>query len=369
MAKIVIGMSGGVDSSVSAYLLKSQGHEVIGIFMRNWDAMANNDILGNPDLKVATCPQEQDYQDALAVATQLNIKLLRVDFVEQYYKLVFENLIEEYENGRTPNPDILCNKHIKFGALLEYVKTHIPDFDYLAMGHYASVQNGKLYKPVDSFKDQTYFLSQLSAEQLTKVLFPLANLTKAEVRIIAQKNHLINADKKESMGICFIGKRNFTEFLKNYIPAQPGKIVDLKTMQIIGDHQGAMYYTIGQRHGLKLGGMSNPYYVAGHNLKKRLIYVANDKNSSYLQSDQALIKNVNWIIKNYEPKNLMIKFRYRSEAVQATMQWEGKNIIVRYAAHLAVTPGQQCVFYDQNLCLGGGVIDQIYFKNKLKKYV
>ncbi len=370
MAKVILGLSGGVDSSVSAYLLKTQGHEVIGVFMRNWDTIVNNDILGNPNLNINICPQEQDYQDALQVANSLGIKLLRVDFVDQYYQLVFQNLIDEYKAGRTPNPDILCNKFIKFGAFIDYIEKNIPDYDFIAMGHYAKVSGGKLYKPVDKHKDQTYFLAQLSYKQLSKVIFPLANLTKQEVRKIALEQNLLTAQKKDSMGICFIGKRNFTEFLKNYIPAEPGNIVDLETKQIIGSHQGLMYYTIGQRHGLNLGGMKKPYYVAGHDIKQKIIYVSNDQKSIYLQSNEAIISDINWIVKDYEPKNLRVKFRYKSDSIKATMKWEGNNIKIIYPdGFSAVTPGQQCVFYDNNLCLGGGIIKSIYFNGKQKTYV
>lgn len=369
MAKIVIAMSGGVDSSVSAYLLKSQGHEVIGIFMRNWDSMANNDILGNPHLNSLMCPEEKDYQDALMVANQLGIKLLRVDFIDQYYKLVFENLIKEYSLGRTPNPDILCNKYIKFGMLLQYIEKNVPDYDYVATGHYAKTNHGLLYKPLDNTKDQTYFLAQLNQSQLSKVIFPLANLTKKAVRAIAQSQNLYTADKKDSMGICFIGKRKFQDFLKNYIPAQPGKIVDIKTQQVVGTHEGAMYYTIGQRRGLKIDGQSTPYYLAGRDLAAKIIYVANDLNSEYLISNQAIITDVNWIKPGYQAQNLTVRFRYKSVEVPAQMRWENNNIIITYNNYSGVTPGQQCVFYDGELCLGGGVIDKIFLDGKPKQFV
>lgn len=370
MAKVIVGMSGGVDSSVSAYLLKAQGHEVVGVFMRNWDSIVNNDILGNLDVNNDICPQEKDYQDALKVAKQLGIDLFRVDFISEYYDLVFQNLIDEYSKGRTPNPDILCNKLIKFGVFIEYVTKKFPDYDFVAMGHYAKISDNKLYKPVDNDKDQTYFLAQLTSKQLAKVIFPLANLTKQTVRKIAHEQKLFTADKKDSTGICFIGERKFTDFLKNYIPAQPGKIVDIVSNEVVGNHEGVMYYTIGQRRGLNLGGLKLPYYVAGHNLEEKIIYVANDLDNAYLQSNKALITNVNWIIKDYKPKNLTVKFRYKSPAIKANIKWVESDIVITYASGFsAVTPGQQCVFYDDDLCLGGGIIDQVYLNNERKTYV
>ena len=215
MKKVVIGMSGGVDSSVAAIKLKEQGYEVIGLFMRNWDAALNNDVLGNPTLNNNICPQEQDYNDALNVCKSLNIPLHRIDFVKEYWDDVFTYFLDELKKGRTPNPDIMCNKYIKFSAFTKEAKKLGADF--IATGHYARLIDGKLLRGVDDNKDQTYFLSQLTNEQLASVLFPVGDLTKKEVRAIAEAHHLITATKKDSTGICFIGERNFKEFLENYI--------------------------------------------------------------------------------------------------------------------------------------------------------
>ena len=256
--KVLIGLSGGVDSAVAAYLLMKQGHQVTGCFMRNWDALANGDYLGNPTVNNNQCPQEKDYDDAVAVANKLGIKLLRHDYIKEYWDNVFSYLIKEYENGRTPNPDIFCNKYIKFGPFIEFAKEH--GFDAIAMGHYARRmdKNGKAYlcKSFDQNKDQTYFLSQINQEQVSFCLFPLGNIDKTEVRRIAHELNLESVmDKKDSTGICFIGERNFRQFLQNYIPAKDGDIVDIETGRIIGKHVGSMYYTIGQRRGLGIGGI------------------------------------------------------------------------------------------------------------------
>lgn len=255
--RVVLGLSGGVDSAVAAYVLKQQGYEVIGVFMRNWDSSLNNDILGNPTNDDDICPQEKDYNDAKKVAEHLGIELRRVDFIKEYWDHVFTYFLEEYAKGRTPNPDILCNKHIKFKAFLDYAKSI--EADYIATGHYARVehhdgQDSIMLRGIDSNKDQTYFLCQLNQSQLQSSLFPIGNMTKPEVRQLAEDLNLPVAHKKDSTGICFIGERDFREFLKNYIPAKAGKMVDIETGQVVGEHQGIMYYTIGQRKGLGIGG-------------------------------------------------------------------------------------------------------------------
>lgn len=373
MSKIIVGMSGGVDSAVTAHLLKEQGHEVIGVFMRNWDSIANNDLLGNPNVTqdAIVCPEEEDWKDVTKLGKQIGIPVERVDFIKEYWNYVFKDLIEQYELGRTPNPDVLCNKYVKFGSFFDWVFSKYPDADFIATGHYAGVKNGILHKPFDAWKDQTYFLSQVSKEKLMKTLFPLSSLPKTEVRKIAEENNLIVANKKDSTGICFIGERDFTLFLQNYIPAQSGNIVDVTNDKIIGEHVGAMYYTIGQRKGLQLGGMTEPHYVAGHDLKKKIIYVAPASNKIYLQSDEAIISDINWLDKTNTNNKLMVKFRYKSKAVKCTIEWiDKKTIRVKYPEGFeAVTPGQQAVFYDEDICLGGGVIDKIYFNGSQKDYV
>ncbi len=302
--KVLVGLSGGVDSAVAAYLLKKEGYEVSGCFMRNWDAFTNNDILGNPTIKDDQCPQEKDYEDALKVAKALDIPLLRVDFIKEYWDHVFSFFISEYECGRTPNPDILCNKYIKFDAFLEFAKKN--GFDKIAMGHYAkkTTYNGHefLCKCKDDNKDQTYFLSQINEEQIKSCLFPLADLTKEEVRDIANKLDLAVANKKDSTGVCFIGERNFREFLKNYIPAQKGDIVDINTNKVIGKHNGVYYYTIGQHRGLGIGGISGEkatgWFIVKKDAKKNILYVTRGEVESYLMSNKCVINKINIIDPN-----------------------------------------------------------------------
>ncbi|APJ38526.1 tRNA 2-thiouridine(34) synthase MnmA [Mycoplasmopsis pullorum] len=368
--RVVIGMSGGVDSSVAAYLLKEQGYEVVGLFMRNWDSMLNNDILGNESISQDVCPQELDYRDAQLVAQKLDIPLYRVDFVKEYWDNVFQNFIDEYKKGRTPNPDILCNKYIKFDAFAKYAFNELKA-DFIAMGHYAKVENGHLYRAKDQNKDQTYFLAQLSHEQLSKVLMPLANLEKSEIRKIALDLDLVTAKKKDSTGICFIGERNFTQFLQNYIPAQDGDIVDIVTNQKVGTHVGSFYYTIGQRKGLNLGGMSEPYYVCGRDVFKNIIYVAPASREDFLYSDKLLASSVNFNNNDYDHKNLTAKFRYRQEDIPVSIELLDNNQMIVYYPQKsqAVTPGQQVVIYDGDKCLGGGIIEEIYNDNKKINYV
>ncbi|BAP39544.1 tRNA 2-thiouridine(34) synthase MnmA [Metamycoplasma canadense] len=367
--KVILGMSGGVDSSVCAYLLKEQGYDVEGLFMRNWDSFLNNDFLGNYDINQNICPQEQDYLDAQKVANQLNIKLHRVDFVKEYWENVFQYLINEYKIGRTPNPDIFCNKYIKFKAFSDYAFNNL-NADFIAMGHYANAIDGELYRAKDVLKDQSYFLAQLSNEQLKKVIFPLANFTKNEVREIAKKLNLATASKKDSTGICFIGERRFAQFLENYIPAQPGDIIDIHTNKIVGKHSGAMYYTIGQRKGLNLGGFEKPYFVVGHNIKNKIIYVANEDNPEYLLSDKIIAINWNLIAKNYNPLNLSAKFRYRQRDIKCEIKVLSNNQVeVIYDATEAVTPGQEVVIYEENKVVGAAIINQVFYKNKEKTYL
>ena len=372
--KVLIGLSGGVDSAVAAYLLIKQGYDVSACFMRNWDALANNDYLGNPTINNSQCPQEKDYDDAVLVAKKLGIPLLRIDFVKEYWDDVFSYLIREYENGRTPNPDIFCNKYIKFDAFLKFAKKN--GFDMIAMGHYAKRKDkdGKTYllKSFDKNKDQTYFLSQINQEQVSSCLFPLGDIDKPEVRRLAHELDLSSVmDKKDSTGVCFIGERKFKEFLKNYIPAQKGKIVDIETGRVLGTHDGVMYYTIGQRRGLGIGGIhgeeAKGWFIAKKDIKNNVLYVASGEENDYLLSDRCLVNGLNFITdKPKEGQHLFAKFRYRQEDKGVTIHFMNDDTIelIYDEPYKAVTPGQAAVLYDGDICLGGGLIDQTFYQGK-----
>ncbi len=375
MTKVMIGLSGGVDSAVAAYLLKKQGYEVIAGFMRNWDSMLNNDFLGNPNSNADICPQEKDYNDAKKVADQLGIQLYRIDFVKEYWDNVFTYFLEEYKKGRTPNPDILCNKYIKFDAFMKFAMSK--GAEYVATGHYAIVKHdsdvSKMYKGDDRNKDQTYFLCKLSQEQLKRSLFPLGNIDKPEVRRIAKELNLEVASKKDSTGVCFIGERNFKEFLKNYIPAKKGNIVDRDTGNVVGTHDGVMYYTIGQRKGLGIGGLKNhdngSWFVVGKNVKENILYVVQGEENEYLMADSCLVTDVSWI-RGYAPENNLkctAKFRYRQPDQDITIEiLDDTSVMVHCIAPVkAITSGQEAVFYYNDECLGGGTIDKVYRNGKL----
>lgn len=375
--KVIVGLSGGVDSSVAAYLLLKQGYDVEGLFMRNWDSATNNDILGNPDLNNDVCPQEEDYNDALAVANHLGIKLHRHDFVNEYWDNVFTYFIDEYKKGRTPNPDILCNKYIKFASFKEAALKL--GADYYAYGHYARTKTiGEevlLLRGIDTNKDQTYFLCQLNQEQLKDTLFPVGELIKPDVRKIAIEENIPTAKKKDSTGICFIGERNFKNFLKNYIYAKPGDIV-ADDGRVIGKHDGLMYYTIGQRKGLNIGGLKDypnaPWFVIGKDLEHNILKVGQGINHPDLFSDMAIIEDVNWI-RSIRFKGIFectAKFRYRQKDTIVFLEWiDDTHLSVKMKKPVrAVTPGQQAVFYLGEICLGGGVINSAYYKNKKRMY-
>ena len=360
-------MSGGVDSSVSAILLKEKGYNVIGLFMRNWDSSINNDYLGNPNLNNNICPQEQDYNDALAVCKKIGIPLHRVDFVKEYWDNVFEYFLTELKKGRTPNPDIMCNKYIKFDYFVrEALKLGA---DFIATGHYAKMEDGYLKRSHDQNKDQTYFLSQLSKEQLKNVIFPLGDIDKPEVRKIASQYNLETATKKDSTGICFIGERNFKNFLKNYLPNQEGDIVDIKTKKVLGKHIGLMYYTIGQRKGLEVGGTKDKLFVVGKDLNKNILYVCEGENNEYLYSDSCIVENVNFNC-DLRPTKMTAKFRYRQQDNEVNVEYlEDGNLLVKYDQVKSVTPGQACVFYKDDICLGGGIIKEVRKNNKKLWYL
>lgn len=372
--KVIVGLSGGVDSAASVIRLKEEGYNVEAIYMRNWDSALNNDLLGNPTVMDEVCPQEKDYQDAVKVASKLGIILHRVDFIQEYWDSVFEYFLSEYRKNRTPNPDILCNKEIKFKAFLK--KAFELGADYIAMGHYARVihdeKNNKHYllRGIDANKDQTYFLSQLSSAQLAKALFPVGDMLKPDVRALAQKYGLEVATKKDSTGVCFIGERNFKEFLMNYIPANPGDIIDTKG-NIVGHHDGVMYYTIGQRHGLGIGGPGDAWFVCGKDAKTNHLIVGQGQETELLYANRVLVRNINIINERFENGTVMsAKFRYRQNDVKVKVNWIDDDTleVLTFEPTKAITPGQACVFYDNEYCLGGGTIDEVYMDDVKRNY-
>ena len=364
--KVVVGISGGVDSSVAAYLLKKEGYEVIGLFMRNWDASINNDIMGNPTINNNICPQEQDYNDAIEVCNKLNIPLHRIDFVKEYWDYVFTYFLDELKKGRTPNPDVMCNKYIKFDLFIKEAQRL--GADYIATGHYARKDGKYLLRGVDDNKDQTYFLSQLTSKQLENVLFPVGNLMKEEVRKIANELDLKTANKKDSTGICFIGERNFKQFLKNYLPNQKGDVINIETNEKVGEHIGLMYYTIGQRRGLDIGGNNDKLFVVGKDLNKNILYVSLGE-TEYLYSDSCLVESINFNCEE-RPLKCTAKFRYRQKDIDVNLEYlDDGNIIVRYDHVKAVTPGQACVFYLDDKCIGGGIIKEVRKDDKKLWYL
>lgn len=366
--RVLLGLSGGVDSAVAAHILLREGYSVTACFMRNWDSLANNDILGNPHLGDVVCPEEQDYRDAKKIAEKLGIELLRADFVKEYWDSVFERFLKEYERGRTPDPDIWCNKLIKFDAFLRFAREN--GFEKIAMGHYAGKQvfGGHCYvtKGADPDKDQSYFLAQLSEEQVRSCVFPLRGYLKKDVRKIAADLGLSVAKKKGSTGICFIGERHFRSFLANYLPARPGDVVDVDTGKVIGRHDGVYYYTIGQHRGLGLGGLpgkeSRGWYVVKKDAKKNVLYVANGGDNVRLLSDRAVIEEVNLVGDPADiPSSVSVKFRYRQKDVPAVMRrLEGGRAELRYAPFPSVATGQEAAIYDGERLLGGGTIAEVY---------
>ncbi|MGO0061453.1 tRNA 2-thiouridine(34) synthase MnmA [Brevibacillus fluminis] len=356
--RVFVGMSGGVDSSVSALLLKEQGYDVIGIFMKNWD---DTDEFGH-------CTAEEDFQDVRRVCDQIGIPYYTVNFEKEYMEKVFQYFLEEYKAGRTPNPDVMCNREIKFGELLNKVMNL--GADYIATGHYARVEQidgeYKLLRGVDQNKDQTYFLNVLGQEQLAKTMFPIGHLPKQQVREIAERAGLATAKKKDSTGICFIGEKNFREFLSNYLPAKPGDIVTVDG-EVIGRHDGLMYYTLGQRQGLGIGGgfgdNNQPWFVVDKDLPTNRLIVGQGSDHPRLYSTSLLATNVSWV--SDRPKEQVFtctaKFRYRQPDQEVTVHLrEDATCEVIFAKpQKAVTPGQAVVFYRGEECLGGGTIDQV----------
>ncbi len=333
---------------MAALLLKQQGYEVIGVYMKNW----------SQDLPGVKCPWEEDYQDAKRVAVQLGIDFKMYDFEKEYRHKVVDYMIREYKAGHTPNPDIMCNQEVKFKLFLE---TALEDgADFIATGHYAKIKDSQLLMAKDGNKDQTYFLYRITPEALSKSLFPLGDLTKPEVRDIAKKHNLASARRKESMGICFVGKVGIKDFLSQYVEEKLGKIID-QHGKVIGEHEGAIFYTIGQRHGLDVGG-GLPYYVTGKNMKKNEVYVTTDLQDEGLWNKQVNLIDVHWISKlqvQYLQKGLMVRLRHRAPMIPIKKLNRLSNS--RWTVELedevrALTPGQSAVFYGGRICLGGGLV-------------
>jgi len=355
---VIVGMSGGVDSSVTALLLKEQGYRVEGLFMKNWDE----------DDGTEYCTAKEDLADAEQVCQRLGIRLHTANFAAEYWDNVFAHFLAEYKAGRTPNPDILCNREIKFKVFLEYAE--MLGADLIATGHYVRKQQShghtRLLKGLDANKDQSYFLHAVDEEALAKSLFPIGELEKSAVRKLAQEHDLITHNKKDSTGICFIGERRFKDFLEQYLPAQPGDIEN-EQGEKIGRHAGLMYYTIGQRQGLGIGGTKGgseePWYVAGKDLQRNRLIAVQGVRHPLLFSDGLRTADVHWI--NGEPSTLPLtckaKTRYRQADQQCTLSASGNGYSVTFSTpQWAITPGQSVVFYDDDICLGGGVIEEAF---------
>ncbi|MCP0886481.1 tRNA 2-thiouridine(34) synthase MnmA [Ligilactobacillus sp. WILCCON 0076] len=368
--RVVVGMSGGVDSSVCAYLLKQQGYDVIGVFMKNWDEENDSGV----------CTVTEDYQDVAKVANQIGIPYYSVNFEKEYWDRVFTYFLDEYKQGRTPNPDIMCNKEVKFKAFLDYAMKL--DADYIAMGHYAQLKRSEdgtvhLLRGADENKDQTYFLSQLSQEQLQRVLFPIGDMNKKEVRKIAKEIGLATAEKKDSTGICFIGERNFSKFLNEFLPAQPGKMMTIAG-EYKGEHYGLMNYTIGQRRGLGIGGdakSNDPWFVVGKDLKTNTLLVGQGYHNEHLYAtslDATKLSFIAPITERGYDFHCTAKFRYRQKDSGVTVKFNddySKVDVIFDEPVRAITPGQEVVFYDGEECLGSGTIDHAYQEEKQLQYV
>ena len=356
MPKIVVGMSGGVDSSVASLLLKRQGAEVIGVFMKNWDEKDENGV----------CTSEADWNDARRVCEILDIPCYSVDFAKDYWDRVFRYFLSEYQKGRTPNPDVLCNREIKFRAFLDYAM--MLGADGIATGHFCRTDvvsgRNRLLRGLDAAKDQSYFLYMLSSDQLSKAVFPVGGMTKTQVRAIAREMGLPTSEKKDSTGVCFIGERRFKPFLQQFLPAQPGEM-QTESGEVVGRHDGLMYYTLGQRKGLGIGGRGTgeSWFVLRKDMERNVLIVGQGKDHPLLYSKTALGTDATWI--SGEPPEqeffCTCKYRYRQpdQTVKVTVLDEGRVLVEARDRQRAVTPGQSMVFYDGDVCLGGAICDEV----------
>ena len=355
MARIVVGMSGGVDSSVAALRLKQEGHEVIGVFMNNWEEKDERGV----------CTSEQDYTDVRGVCDVIGIPYYSVNFAKEYQERVFKYFLEEYRRGRTPNPDVLCNREIKFNVFLNFAETL--GADKLATGHFAQLDERdgrfRLLRSADENKDQTYFLYMVGQRALSKAMFPVGGLTKPEIREIARQYGLPTSEKKDSTGVCFIGERNFKEFLKGYLPAQPG---EMRTTdgKVVGQHDGLMYYTLGQRRGLGIGGGGDGrrWFVVGKDLKNNILWIEQGEDSPLLYTERAEADQPHWVagvppVSEGQSREVTARFRHRQPLQRVSIRMEGEKVLIEFEQkQRAVTPGQSVVFYDGEECLGGAAI-------------
>jgi tRNA-uridine 2-sulfurtransferase len=345
--KVVVGMSGGVDSSVAALLLKEQGYEVIGLFMKNWEE------------KDGSCPAADDFDDVVRVCEKIGIPYYTVNFAKEYWERVFSHFLDELKMGYTPNPDILCNREIKFKALFD--KALELGADYLATGHYAKSEQGRLLCSHDVAKDQTYFLYTLKKSVLEKVLFPIGHLQKNEVRALATQHGLATATKKDSTGICFIGERNFRTFINQYIPYHKGAFQTFSG-KVVGEHEGVAFYTIGQRKGLKIGGPGEAWFVVAKDVSKNIVYVEQGQDHPALYASQLQATDLSWVDETpLLPLTCRAKIRYRQPEQECTIESiEGDIATVSFCTpQRAITPRQAIVFYQGSLCLGGGLISPV----------